>query len=140
MMLLDTNVLSELMRQTPDPTVVAWLDERPGSDFFLSSVTRAEIELSIALIPEGRRKQALQEAAARMFEELHGRCVSFDEPAASWYALLVAARTRAGRPITVEDAQIAAVALAGRFDLVTRNVRDFDGIDGLVVVDPWAVS
>ena len=140
MMLLDTSVLSELMRQTPDPTVVAWLDERPGSDFFLSSVTRAEIELGIALLPEGRRKQALQEAAARMFEEFHGRCVSFDEPAASWYALLVATRTRAGRPITVEDAQIAAVALARRFDLVTRNVRDFGGIDGLVVVDPWAAS
>ena len=59
MMILDTNVLSELMRQTPDPTVVAWLDERPGSDFFLSSVTRAEIELGIALLPEGRRKQTL---------------------------------------------------------------------------------
>ena len=103
-------------------------------------MTRAEIELGIALLPEGRRKQALQEAASRLFEELRGRCVSFDEPAASWYALLVAARTRAGRPITVEDAQIAAMALAGRFDLVTRNVRDLDGIEGLVVVDPWAAS
>ena len=140
MMLLDTNVLSELMRQIPDSSVVAWLDRRPGSDFYISSVTRAEIEVGIALLPEGRRKQALQEAAARMLEEFRGRCVAFDESAASRYAVLVAARMRGGQTINVEDAQIAAVALAGGFTLVTRSTGDFEGIDGLRVVDPWAAS
>lgn len=138
MILLDTNVVSELMRPTPDPSVVEWLDVQPGYRLYISSVTKAEIELGIGLLPEGRRKQSLQEAAARMFGEFHGRCLSFDELAASRYAALVSTRMRAGRPISVEDAQIAAMALASGFILATRNISDFEGIDGLSVVNPWS--
>jgi len=137
MILLDTNVVSELMRQAPDPSVVAWIDGQPQYRLYVSSVTRAEIELGIALLPEGRRKQGLQAAALRMFAEFHGRCLAFDEPAASRYAALVSARMCGGRPISVEDAQIAAMALAGGFVLATRNISDFAEIDGLSVVDPF---
>ena len=138
MILLDTNVISELMRQTPDPSVMTWIDGQPQECLYSSAVTRAEIELGIALLPEGRRKQGLQLAATRMFAEFRGRCLAFDESAASQYALVVSRAMRAGRGISVEDAQIAAMALAGGFALATRNVRDFAQIDGLGVVDPWA--
>jgi predicted nucleic acid-binding protein len=138
MILLDTNVLSELMRRDPDPRTVAWVDAQAGQRLHLSAVTRAEVELGIALLPEGRRKDGLRAAAARMFAEFAGRCLPFDDRAASFYAVLVSARTRAGRPITVEDAQIAATALASGAVLVTRNVADFAGIEGLSVVDPFA--
>lgn len=137
MILLDTNVVSELMRVAPDPSVVAWIDGQPQYRLYISALTRAEIELGIAILPEGRRKQGLQAAALRMFAEFHDRCLAFDDPAASRYAALVSARMRIGRPITVEDAQIAAIALAGGFVLATRNARDFEEIDGLSVVDPF---
>jgi len=136
--LLDTNVLSELMRREPDPVTVAWVDAQPQHHLHISAVTRAEIELGIALLPEGHRKQGLQAAAKRMFAEFSGRCLAFDERAASRYATLVAARIRAGRPISVEDAQIAATALAAGFVLATRNAGDFVVIDGLPLVDPFA--
>ncbi|MBN1321354.1 MAG: type II toxin-antitoxin system VapC family toxin [Thermoleophilia bacterium] len=137
MILLDTNVVSELMRREPDRAAAAWVDARPLGDLHISSVTRAEIELGIALLPEGRRKHGLKTVAMRVFAEFHGRCLAFDERAASLYAGLMATRIHAGRPISVEDAQIAAVALGGGFTLATRNVADFAGIDGLAVVDPF---
>lgn len=137
MILLDTNVVSELMRRVPDPSVMAWIDGQPQQRLHISSVTRAEIDLGIAILPEGQRKQGLQAAALRMFAEFRGRCLALDEPAASRYAALVSARMRAGRPISVEDAQIAAMALAGGLVLATRNVRDFAEIDGLSVIDPF---
>ena len=138
MILLDTNVVSELMRRIPDPSVIEWLDTQPEHRLYISSVTKAEIELGIRILPDGRRKQSLQEAVVRMFGEFHGRCLAFDELAASRYATLVSTRMRAGRPISVEDAQIAAIALAGGFVLATRNISDFEVIDGLSVVNPWS--
>jgi toxin FitB len=140
MILLDTNVLSELMRREPDPAALAWVDAQPRHQLHISAVTRAEIEFGIALLPEGQRKRGLQEAAQRMFAEFSGRCLPFDEKAAARYGELVAARVRAGRPISVEDAQIAATALTGGFVLATRNARDFTGIEGLALVDPFASS
>ncbi len=137
MILLDTNVVSELMRRAPDPSAMAWIDGQPQYRLYISAVTRAEIELGIAILPEGRRKQSLQATALRMFAEFHDRCLAFDEPAASRYAALVSARMRGGRPLSVENAQIAAMALAGGFVLATRNVSDFAEIDGLSVVDPF---
>jgi predicted nucleic acid-binding protein len=137
MILLDTNVLSELMRREPDPVAMAWVDAQPRPQLHISAVTRAEIELGIALLPEGRRKQGMQTAVKRVFAEFSGRCLAFDETAASRYGGLVAARVRAGRPISVEDAQIAATALAGGFVLATRNVGDFAAIDGLSLVNPF---
>ena len=137
MILLDTNVVSELMRREPDSSAAAWVDAQPRYELHISSVTRAEIELGIGLLPEGRRKQGLQAVAVRILAEFHGRCLAFDERAASRYAELVSARRRAGRSISVEDAQIAAMALAGGLVLATRNVVDFQGIEGLSVVDPF---
>ncbi len=138
MILLDTNILSELMRSEPDPVALCWVDAQPREEFYVSAVTRAEIGLGIALLPDGRRKQALADAARRMFAGLPGRCVPFDESAASRYGDIVAARVRQGRPMSVEDAQIAAIAVAGGFVLATRNVGDFTGIDGLTLVDPFS--
>ena len=138
MMLLDTHVVSEFMRPAPSPTVGAWLDAQDARRVWVCSITRAEIELGVALMPEGQRKTGLQQAAAAMFaDEFAGRCLPFDGAAATGYAHIVSLRTRIGRPISVEDAQIAAIALAHGLVLATRNERDFEQIDGLVVVNPW---
>lgn len=137
MILLDTNVLSEFMRVQPSPAVVAWLNGQTPQAVWVSAISRAEIELGLALMPSSERQRRLHSAALAMFEEdFAGRCLPFDTAAASHYARLVAERTRQGRPISVEDAQIAAIALAHGLALATRNTRDFEGID-LTVVNPW---
>jgi hypothetical protein len=139
MILLDTNVLSEFMRPQPAASVVSWLDEQPAGEVYTSAISRAEIELGLMLMPPGKRQEALSQAAWAMFDEdFAGRCLPFDEDAARHYAAIVSARTRAGRPISVEDAQIAAIALAHRMPLATRNTTDFELIDGLEVVNPWS--
>ncbi len=138
MILLDTNVLSEFMRPRPLAGVVSWLDEQLAGEVYTIAISRAEIELGLMLMPPGQRQEALSQAAWAMFaEDFAGRCLPFDEDAARHYALIVSARTRAGRPISVEDAQIAAIALAHRMPLATRNTTDFELIDGLEVVNPW---
>ncbi len=138
MILLDTNVLSEFMRPAPAPVVVRWLDEQVSDQVWMCAVSRAEIELALALLPDGRRKQGLAAAAGGMFEEdFAGRSLPFDDGAAIRYAQIVANRARAGSPVSVEDAQIAAIALSRGLVLATRNERDFRGIEGLVVVNPW---
>jgi predicted nucleic acid-binding protein len=137
--LLDTNVLSEFMRPQPAMQVVAWLDEQPAGEVWISAISRAEIELGLALMPKGKRQMALAQAAQAMFDEdFAGRCLPFDEAAAVHYARIVSARMRAGRPISVEDAQIAAVALAHGMVLATRNTANFAQIEGLDLVNPWA--
>lgn len=141
MILLDTNVLSEFMRVSPAAQVVAWLDAQPVDEVWVCAITRAEIELGIALLPDGKRKAGLQLAAEGMFaEDFAGRCLSFDGQAATCYARLVANRSRLGRPISVEDGQIAAIALRHGLSLATPNERDFELIDGLGVVNPWQAS
>lgn len=137
MILLDTNILSELMRLKPDRSVVSWLDERPAADLFISAVTKAEIELGISLLPDGKRKNKLAVAACGIFDEFPLRCLSFDELAATKYAQLVSCRTKNGLPISVEDAQIAAIALLHGLALATRNTSDFKAIDGLHIINPW---
>jgi predicted nucleic acid-binding protein len=138
MILLDTNIVSELMKARPDENVLGWLDRQPRSDLFTSAITHAEIELGIALLPNGRRREALASAAQAMFtEDFAGAVLPFDEGTASHYAALVAHRTRIGRPITVEDAQIAAIALRHGLVLATRNSKDFQEIPGLTLLDPW---
>lgn len=138
MILLDTNVLSGFMRPRPSASVVSWLDEQPAGEVYTSAISRAEIELGLMLMPPGKRQETLSQAAWAMFDEdFAGRCLPFDEDAARHYAAIVSTRTRAGRPISVEDAQIAAIALAHRMPLATRNTTDFELIDGLEVVNPW---
>lgn len=139
--LLDTNVLSELMRPQPDVQVLVWFDLNTVAKYYTSAVTKAEILLGISLLPAGKRQTRLANAAAEMFsEEFAGRCLPFDEQSAKIYAELVAERTRAGHPISTEDAQIAAIALSNHLCLATRNGKDFNGISGLIVVNPWEVS
>ena len=136
--LLDTNVLSEFMRPRPASQVVAWLDAQAAHALHVSAVAQAEIELGLALMPAGKRQSGLALAARGMFEEdFAGRCLAFDGECASHYAHIVAARTRMGRPISVEDAQIAAIALERGMRLATRNTADFAHIDGLPLIDPW---
>jgi predicted nucleic acid-binding protein len=121
--------------------VVDWLDRQTRAELCVCAISRAEIELGLALMPAGRRQLALVEAARSMFEnDFAGRCLTFDEPAAVLYGRIVAERTRKGRPISVEDAQIAAIACVHGLPLATRNVADFNGVLGLRVVNPWSGS
>lgn len=136
--LLDTSVLSELMRARPDAAVLAWFEQQSGLRFYTSAVTRAEILLGIALLPAGKRREALAAAAEQMFEEdFASHCLPFDAAAASEYALLVAARSRIGHAISTEDALIAAIAIQHQMPLVTRNTKDFVHIEQLKLVNPW---
>lgn len=136
--LLDTNVLSELMRPQPSSKVLAWFDQCTDVTYEISAITRAEILLGIALLPAGKRRDDLANAAEKMFQdEFAGHCLPFDECVADEYAALVAARTRIGVPISTEDAQIASIALAHDIALATRNVKDFIQIAGLVLLNPW---
>jgi predicted nucleic acid-binding protein len=138
MILLDTNVLSEIMRPAPEPKVLRWLDAQPDVDVWISAITVAEVRLGIELLAGGKRRQQLASLAQQMFEEdFAERCLPFDALAASEYASIVAKRTRQGSPISVEDAQIAAIAVTGGLVLATRNTRDFAGIQGLTLVNPW---
>jgi hypothetical protein len=139
MILLDTNILSELMRTAPTQAVLGWVDATPATEFYISAITKAEIELGIALLPEGKRKNNLRTAALSMFATFQGRCLSFDPTTASEYAAIVAGRNKAGRPISVEDAQIAAIALTNDMALATRNTKDFELIDRLKLINPWTL-
>jgi toxin FitB len=135
---LDTNVLSELMRSAPDPSVVSWIDKQPGSQLYTTSINMAEMLRGIAIMPEGRRRADLSKAADAMFnEDFADRILVFDAAAAVRYAEVATIRRRTGRPIATPDAQIAATALVAGATVATRNIRDFEDC-GLTLVDPWA--
>ena len=126
------------MRAAPEPKVLEWLDAQPDADVWISAVTAGEIHLAIALLPDGQRKQRLAGLAETMIQEdFSDRCLSYDSVAAADYAAIVATRTRLGRPISVEDAQIAAIARSAGLTLATRNTKDFSGIAELPLVNPW---
>lgn len=137
MILLDTNVLSELLRPAPAQQVLHWLSAQPRASVFTASIVRAEILYGICLLPDGRRKTGLMDAALAIFsEDLAGQVLSFDSSAADAYAGIAAARKSAGRPISQIDAMIAAMARSRGASLATRNVKDFEDC-GIVVYDPW---
>jgi predicted nucleic acid-binding protein len=138
MILLDTNVVSESTKPQPNDRVLAWLDALDPAHAWICAVTVAEIRLGVALAPEGRRKAGLMQLADRSIEKFGRSCLPFDAIAAEVYPTVMLDRRRLGRPIEVEDAQIAAIAIAAGFTLATLNVKDFEGIDGLKVVDPSA--
>jgi predicted nucleic acid-binding protein len=136
--LLDTNVLSELMRSHPAQSVKNWFANHVQSTMYTSAITQAEILTGIALLPFGKRRTELAIAAEQMFEqEFYNHCLDFDGASAKHYAVLVAARCQQGLPISTEDAQIASIALTAGLSLVTRNTKDFGRIEGLNVVNPW---
>ena len=136
--LLDTNVLSELLRAAPSAEVLAWFARQAPESLFVSAVTQAEMLMGARLMPDGRRKVQLQSALDAMFaDDFADRIWPFDSRAAAAYAAVVATRRTAGRPISQFDAQIAAIAFCQQAGLATRKTADFEGC-GLVLVDPWA--
>jgi predicted nucleic acid-binding protein len=135
--LLDTNVLSELVRPEPDERVVSWLDSLDAATVATTAITAAELLYGVARLPDGRRKQQLSEAINGLIEEdFDGRIEPFDVTAATYYAALVSNRDTLGRPISVADAQIAAIARKLEATLATRNIDDFKDT-GIDLVDPW---
>jgi predicted nucleic acid-binding protein len=139
MIILDTNVLSELMRPKPS-RVAAWVAKQPATDVFTTSITEAEIFYGIELLPKGKRREGLLAAAEAMFaEDLAGRVLGFEGDAARVFSRIAAHRRALGRPISHADAQIAAIAQVRSAKLATRNVEDFEDC-GIDVVDPYSGS
>ena len=140
MFLLDTNVVSELMRQDSNLGVIEWLDRQLATDVFTTAITVAEIRTGVAFLPDGRRKTRLSAAAERAFAEyLSGRVLPFDVDAASEFAVIAALRRSAGHPIGQLDCQIAAIARSRGASVVTRNTSDFEGCE-VSVIDPWETT
>jgi predicted nucleic acid-binding protein len=136
--LVDTNVVSELMRAAPARSVLDWFAAHDPSILILSAVSEAELRAGAAFLPAGRRRDALRAAIDAMVEEdVGGRVLPFDSGAAKAYAIIAAARQAAGRPIAQADCQIAATARAHGAAVATRNGSDFEGC-GIGVIDPWA--
>jgi len=134
---LDTNVVSELMRQAPDSAVVAWVDRYPANDVFITAVTAAELLYGVTRLPEGRRRQTLATKVRDVLDEdFAHRILPFTADAAEQYAEIVATRERLGEPISMADAQVAAICLQHDIGLGTRNVKDFADT-GVGVVNPW---
>lgn len=138
MIILDTNVLSALMRRDPELAIVAWLDAQPAESVWITSITLFETRLGLALLPAGKRRATLETAFDRLLvEDLENRVLDFDSAAATEAALLAAARQKAGHPVDVRDTQIAGIARARRATIATRNTRHFSDA-GIPIVDPWS--
>jgi predicted nucleic acid-binding protein len=134
---LDTNVISELARQAPDHGVLSWLDSLEVSDVATTAVTAAELRYGVARLSEGHRKRELTLVIRGILtEDFHGRVLPFDERASVQYAKIVTGRERTGRPIGVADAQIAAICRDLEAILATRNTADFEEA-GVELIDPW---
>ena len=134
---LDTNVVSELMRERPDPDVIERLAALDDSAWHITSVTEAELRHGLALLPAGRKRERVGVAlTALLSQDFAGRIIDFDSVASVYYADLMALRRKAGKPMQVQDAMIAACCLAQVATLVTRNSRDFEGL-GLTMFNPW---
>lgn len=137
MIVLDTNVVSELMRPAPSPAVVSWVSRRDAATLVFSAVGEAELRLGVAIMPAGRRRDEIEEAIEAMLrEDFAGRILPFDSAAARAYAGIAAARRAAGQPVATMDMQIAAIARSHNMAVATRNTKDFTGI-GVDIADPW---
>ena len=138
MTVLDTNVISELMKPSRSEAVVTWLSTQQKADeFFVTTITVADVLYGIELLPKGERRDGLERQAETMFtQDFAGRILPFDEHAARIFSLLAAGRRRLGRPIEFFDAQIAAIARTHGATLATRNTDDFEGC-GIRLINPW---
>jgi toxin FitB len=136
MIVLDTNVVSELMRAAPEPAVLAWLQQTSSTGLYTTAVTVAEIRYGIARLPEGRRRQTLHQAANEIFAAFPRQVLPFDLAAATAYADVVSGRERDGNPISGFDAQIAAICRSQAATLATRNTKGFADT-GIAIIDPW---
>lgn len=139
MILLDTNVLSALMRRDVDRRIVDWLDGQPPESVWTTAITVFEIRFGLEILDGGRRRRGLENRfAAALDEEIEGRILPFDRPAADAAAEIAARQREAGRPVEIRDLQIAGIAAARKATLATRNLRHFEGT-GVGLIDPWSV-
>ena len=137
MIVLDTNIVSELIRPRPNPSVVDWVARQPGTSLFISAVTEAELRYGVEILPAGHRRERLAaEIESTLREDFSRRILPFDSAAARAYATIMADRRATGRPIGQSDCQIAAIARSRGAPVATRNVADFAGC-GIKVVNPW---
>jgi hypothetical protein len=139
MIVLDTNVVSELMRAAPAPAVLTWLQQTSSTGLYTTAVTVAEIRYGIARVPEGRRRETLHQAANEIFAAFPRQVLPFDLAAATAYADVVAGRDRDGNLISGFDAQIAAICRSQAASLATRNTKDFTDT-GIAIIDPWQTT
>ncbi|HAN73282.1 MAG TPA: VapC toxin family PIN domain ribonuclease [Planktothrix sp. UBA8407] len=137
MIVLDTNVVSEVMHSKGSLVVRQWVAAQPITNLFTTTITQAEILYGIALLPSGKRQTELSKSAELMFaEDFAGRILAFDETAAIAFARIATERRRMGKPISQADAQIASICYTHQATLATRNVSDFEGC-GLTIINPW---
>ncbi|WP_437207128.1 type II toxin-antitoxin system VapC family toxin [Planctomicrobium sp. SH664] len=137
MILLDTNVVSELMREAPDAGVVAWIGGQKATQLGITAITVAEIQRGLQRLPKGKRRQRLEESFAAFIDAaFRGRIFAFDEPAAMIYGQIAAQREKDGFNTDAVDLMIAAIAQSHRAAIATRNVKDFEGC-GADIVNPW---
>lgn len=137
MIILDTNILSEVIRPAPEPAVLRWLAVQPVVSVYICTITEAELRYGVELLPVGRRRAALSAQIIGMLEtDFSGRILPYDSAAAIAYAEIAARRRQAGRPIGLADAQIAAIARSRGAELATRNGADFEGC-GVRLFNPW---
>jgi len=138
MIILDTNVLSALLRQTADKKVVAWLDKQPRTSIWTTSVTILEIQFGLQILPAGKRRSRLVEAFETVLVDEMGRRVApFDTAAAQYAGELMASRHKKGRPVELRDTMIAGIVLACHATLATRNTPHFEDLS-VPVINPWA--
>ncbi len=138
MIIADTNVVSEFMRDAPDPVVVRWAESIEASDLHICVVTVEEIERGLRRLPEGQRRRDLAQRWAQLLQAYAESVVVYDMPAARETAAILVAAESTGRPMALGDAQIAGICLAGGYQLATRNVKDFSATAGLAVTDAFA--
>jgi predicted nucleic acid-binding protein len=137
MIVVDTNVLSALMRRVPDPSVITWLDGQPRTSVWTTSVTILEVQFGLQVMPAGKRRSALMELFERVLtEKIERRVASFDALAARHAAELMAVRQKNGRPGELRDTMIAGIVLASRATLATRNTRHFKDLS-ISLINPW---
>ena len=140
MIILDTNVLSALMRAAPVSAVVDWLDRQPAESFWITCITLFEARLGVELLPRGKRQRMLDAALDQLVtEDLGNRVLEFDSRAALEAASLAAARQKSGWPVDMRDTQIAGIALARKASIATRNVGHFEDVK-VPIVNPWSVN
>ena len=136
MIIVDTNVVSELMKPSPSAQVIEWVRARNGNELFTTSITLAEILYGLARLPDGRRKEVLRTTASEVFAAFDDQVLPFDSSAATHYAEVVGGRDQLGLPIDGFDAQIASICRAHGAALATRNLKDFRQTD-VNLIDPW---
>ncbi len=138
MIVLDTNVISEPLRAKPDASVLAWLDRQAPETLYLTSITLAELQAGIEVLPMGKRRRELQEATTEVVAEFEGRVLPFDRDSVPAFARVYASTHAAGNRIHFGDCAIAAIAMKRGFVLATRNTRDYRGAD-IELINPWHI-